>query len=397
MTNVAGGEPFSLRPVPEVHFGAGRVAAVAEDAAALNPQGGAVVLVADAALHELGITGKVIDPLREAGAAVEIFVASAREPKEHDVEVATDFVRSNRAGLVIAFGGGSAMDIGKMAATVARTDQPAADFAMDGNPLPMDRVPKICIPTTAGTGSELSSTNIFTAANGKKVWIWGSETKPERVILDPRLTVTLPPHLTAWTGLDAFVHALESCTNRHRHGANDLYSHHALGLITGALEAAVAEPGNLEARGAMLLGSAYAGMAIDNCSAGMAHNISHSLAAVAPVHHGLATALGLEVVLGWQAAGDDGPFARAAAACGLSGGADELATWYSGFLDRLGVERRLPDAFASLGAADLAREMFADETSYMRLSSRRTVTDSDLEGFAAEVMAMAPRAEGDTP
>lgn len=345
----------------------------------------------------MGITGKVIDPLREAGAAVEIFVASAREPKEHDVEVATDFVRSNRAGLVIAFGGGSAMDIGKMAATVARTNQPAADFAMDGDPLPMDRVPKICIPTTAGTGSELSSTNIFTAANGKKVWIWGSETKPERVILDPRLTVTLPPHLTAWTGLDAFVHALESCTNRHRHGANDLYSHHALGLITGALEAAVAEPGNLEARGAMLLGSAYAGMAIDNCSAGMAHNISHSLAAVAPVHHGLATALGLEVVLGWQAAGDDGPFARAAAACGLSGGADELATWYSGFLDRLGVERRLPDAFASLGAADLAREMFADETSYMRLSSRRTVTDSDLEGFAAEVMAMAPRAEGDTP
>jgi len=397
MTKAAGTEPFSLRPVPEVHFGAGRVAAIAEDAAALNPTGDAVVLVADAALHELGITGKVVDPLRQAGAAVEVFIASAREPKEDDVEAATDFVRSKGAGLVIAFGGGSAMDIGKMAATVARTEQPAADFAMEGDPLPRDRVPKICIPTTAGTGSELSSTNIFTATNGKKVWIWGSETKPERVILDPGLTVTLPPHLTAWTGLDAFVHALESCTNLHRHAANDIYSHHALGLITGSLETAVAEPGNLEARGAMLLGSAYAGMAIDNCSAGMAHNISHSLAALAPINHGLATALGLEVVLGWQAERDDGPCARAAAACGLSGGADELAPWYSGFLDRLGIERRLPDAFAGLGATDLAREMFADETSYMRLSSRRTVADTDLERFAAEVMAMAPQAEGVTP
>jgi len=389
--------PFSLRPVPEVHFGAGRVAAVADDAAALDPAGDPIVLVADAALHELAVTGKVIDPLRKAGATVEVFVASAREPKEEDVEAATDFVRSNKAGLVIAFGGGSAMDIGKMAAAVARSDKPAAAFAMEGDPLPADRVPKICIPTTAGTGSELSSTNIFTAASGKKVWIWGSKTKPERVILDPQLTVTLPANLTAWTGLDAFVHALESCTNVHRHAANDLYSHHALGLITGALETAVAEPGNLEARGAMLLGSAYAGMAIDNCSAGMAHNTSHSLAAVAPVHHGLATALGLEVVLAWQAEGDDGPFARAAAACGLAGGAGELAPWYAGWLDRLGIERRLPASFAGLGTADLAREMFADETSYMRLSSRRTVGDTDLEGFAAKVMEMAPPAEGATP
>jgi len=403
MTEVAGTEPYSLRPVPEVHFGVGRVAAIAEDAAVLNRGGDAVVLVADAALHELGITDTVNDPLREAGAAVELFVASAREPKEEDVDAVTDFVRSKAAGLVIAFGGGSAMDLGKMAATVARTDQPPGDFAMDGDPLPTDRVPKICIPTTAGTGSELSSTNIFTAANGKKVWIWGSETKPERVILDPQLTATLPPqltatlppHLTAWTGLDAFAHAFESCTNLHRHAANDVYSHRALGLITRALETAVAEPDNLAARGAMLLGSAYGGMAIDNCAAGLAHNISHSLAALAPINHGLATALGLEVVLGWQSEGDDGPYA-AAAACGLSD-IGELAPWYSGFLNRLGIERRLPNAFAGLGAADLAREMFADETSYMRLSSRRSVDDVDLRGFATKVMEMAPPPEGGTP
>jgi alcohol dehydrogenase class IV len=281
------------------------------------------------------------------------------------------------------------MDVGKLAATVAPTGEGPAAFAMDGLPLPKPAIPKICLPTTAGTGSELSSSTIFTGETGKKVWVWGSETKPDRVILDPELSTTLPPQLTAWTGMDAFVHALESCTNVHRHEANDLYAHKALSLIAGSLETAVREPRNLAARGRMLLGSAYAGIAIDNCSAALAHNISHALAALGPVHHGLATALGLEVVLGWQVAADDGPFAVAAEACGLPRDAVGLVHWYSDFLTRCGVERRLPDAFKAAGAADLAAEMRADETQYMRRSTARQVTDADIDRFAEAVMALA--------
>ena len=380
---------FAVRHVPEVHYGPGRAWEIAEDAAALGDPGRPIVLVADQALVELGVATRLMAVLEAAGAEVALLAEIAGEPTQAQLEAAAEFVRRNQAGLVICLGGGSAMDVGKVAATVALTEDSPAAFAMEGKPLPRRGVPKICLPTTAGTGSELSSTNIFTNEAGRKVWVWGSETKPERVILDPELTTTLPPHLTAWTGLDAFVHALEASTNVRQHPWNNLYAHQALGLIAGALETAVREPENLAARGDMLLGSAYAGIAIDNCSAALAHNLSHALAALAPVHHGLATALGLEVVLGWQVEQDQGAFAAAAAACGLARDGAALVAWYSEFLTRLGVARQLPAAFKDAEVAALIAEMQAPETQYMRHSSAREVTDADIERFAQAVMALA--------
>jgi alcohol dehydrogenase len=380
---------FAVRHVPEVHYGRGRARAIAQDAAALGDPGKPVVLIADRALVELGVAAPLMAALAAAGAEVATFAEIAGEPKQDELEAATDFVRSHDAGLVICLGGGSAMDVGKVAATLALCDDGPAAFAMEGKPLPKRGVPKICVPTTAGTGSELSSTNIFTNPAGRKVWVWGSETKPERVIFDPELTVTLPPQLTAWTGLDAFVHALEASTNVRQHAWNNLYAHQALRLIAGALETAVHEPSNLAARGDMLLGSAYAGIAIDNCSAALAHNVSHALAALGPVHHGLATALGLEVVLGWQIDEDQGAFAAAAEACGLGCDAAALVGWYSELLTRCGVERRLPGAFKKISAAALAAEMRAPETRYMRHSTARAVSDADIDRFARAMMALA--------
>ena len=280
------------------------------------------------------------------------------------------------------------MDIGKIAATIARSDFGPADYAMQGRPLPKDTVPKICVPTTSGTGSEFSSTNIFTNTAGKKVWVWGTETKPERVILDPELTLTLPPALTAWTGLDAFSHAFESCTNINRHSGNDFYAHHALSLITRTLETAVHEPDHITARADMALGSAYAGIALDNCSAAMAHNMSHAIAALGPVHHGLATGLALEILLPWQVEADTGPFAAAAAACGLGQDAAALPEWYRDFLTRCGVERKLPDSLNEFTANDLAAEMRAPETTPMRDVTARHASEEDIDRFAKAMMAM---------
>jgi alcohol dehydrogenase class IV len=381
--------PFAARGIPEVFFGPGRMRAIATDAAAVGDPDKLVVVVADGALVELGMADDLVRALEGAGAAVKVFSDIVGEPKQQQVEAATAFVRAADAGLVVCLGGGSALDVGKVAATVAVTNGGPADFAMEGRPLPKRSIPKICIPTTAGTGSEFSSTNIFTDSAGRKVWVWGAETKPDRVILDPELTLSLPASLTAWTGFDAFVHALEASTNVRRHAWNDLYAHAALALIAGALETAVRDPHDLDARGRMLLGAAYAGIAIDNCSAALAHNISHALAALAPVHHGLATALALEVVLGWQVETDRGPFAGAAVACGLGPDAPALVQWYTGFLTRCGIERRLPPAFKEFTAAELAAEMRAPETQYMRHSSARVVSDADIDRFAAAVMALA--------
>jgi alcohol dehydrogenase len=384
-----GSAPFAARGIPEVCFGAGRARQIATDAATVGDPDKPVAVVADGALVELGLADDILCALERAGAAVEMFSDICGEPKQRQVEAATAFVRAADAGLVICLGGGSAMDVGKVAATVAVTERGPAEFAMEGRPLPKPSIAKICIPTTAGTGSEFSSTNIFTNSAGRKVWVWGAETKPDRVILDPELTASLPASLTAWTGFDAFVHALEASTNVRRHAWNDRYAHAALALIAGALETAVRDPHDLDARGRMLLGAAYAGIAIDNCSAAMAHNISHALAALAPVHHGIATALALEVILGWQVEADEGPFAAAAAACGLGLDARALPQWYGDFLTRCGIERRLPPAFKQFSAADLAAEMRAPETQYMRQSTARMVSDADIDRFAAAIMALA--------
>ena len=380
---------FTLNPISAITFGAGRARLVGDNAKALMPAGRrAILLVADRALVELGVASPVIEKLNETGAKVVVFDGIAGEPKEAQVEAAIVAARSAGAGLVVALGGGSALDIGKIAACLAPSGRPAADFALAANPLPTDGLPAICLPTTAGTGSELSATNVYANAAGKKVWIWGQETKPRRVILDPELTVSLPPHLTAWTGADAFVHALEASTNRWRNAGNDLYAHKAIQLIAGALETAVREPRNIEARGNLLLGSAYAGIAIDNCGTAIAHNISHALAGLAAIHHGHATALGLEAALAWQVSVDDGAFAAAAEAAGLGRDASALAQWYTEWLTRCGVTRKLPPTFKPFSAADLAREMREPENAPMRKATAREVTDADIGRMAATVMAL---------
>lgn len=380
--------PFALNAVPEIHFGPGRSRALADDLRAVAPGAETVLVVADAALVELGLVAPIVQSLEQCGATVGLYADIAGEPKAAQIDAAAEAALRLGAGAVVALGGGSALDIGKVAAAIARGGREAMHYALAAHPLPVEGIPAICVPTTSGTGSELSATNIFTNEAGKKLWIWGLETKPKRVVLDPELTLTLPPHLTAWTGLDAFVHALEACTNRRASPGNSLTCHKALALIAGALETAVTQPGNLAARGDMLLGSAFAGIGIDNCGTALAHNISHALAGLAPVHHGLATALGLEATLAWSVEANDGSFTAAARACGLKGAA-ELPRWYSDLLTRCGVARRLPDAFRGFDAAALAVEMRAPENQPMRQASAREVTETDIDRFAGAMMALS--------
>ena len=263
-------------------------------------------------------------------------------------------------------------------------------YALAANPLPKNPLKKILVPTTAGTGSETSATCIFAGPDGKKLWVWGAETKADLVILDPELTVSLPANLTAWCGIDAFVHAFEASTNRNTHAGGQFYGHQAMRLLVDNLEAAVREPGNVEARGAVLLGSCYAGVAIDNCGTAVAHNISHALAGLGPVHHGLATALGFEKTLTWLAEAKTADLETAARACGVASAAD-LPAFVSGWMDRCGIERKLPSAFADFTAADLAREMKAPENQPMRRSTVRDISDADIDRMAAGMMAL-PRA-----
>lgn len=374
---------YTLSPIPEIRYGAGAFAGLADAAASFGARRALVVM--DSFLAASGFADTVTAALTAAGISPVIFHDFAGEPKIAHLRAAAS--AGQGAELVIGMGGGSALDIAKITACTVASGEDPMHYALAANPLPKAPLRKIMVPTTAGTGSETSATNIFTGPEGKKLWIWGAETKADLVILDPQLTTSLPANLTAWCGLDAFIHAFEASTNRNSHAGARFYGHEALRKIVSSLETAVMEPQTVEARGDVLLGSCLAGIAIDNCGTAIAHNISHALAGLAPIHHGLATALGFEATLAWLCEADTPELNAAARACGVST-ASELPVFFGDFMNRCGVRRSLPSAFGAFTAADLAREMRAPENQPMRRSTIRDVRDDDIDQFAAMMMAL---------
>ena len=375
---------FALSHIPDIRFGADEINNLAGHANGLGDVGKAAIVM-DSFLAASGLGQRVQDMLSAEGIVSAIYSGFAGEPKLKHIQEATDVARG--ADLVIGIGGGSALDIAKIVACTAASGEDAMHYALAANPLPRNALKKIMIPTTAGTGSETSATNIFAGPEGKKLWIWGAESKADLVILDPALTVSLPANLTAWCGLDAIIHAFEASTNRNAHAAGKVFGHEAMRLIAGNLAEAVKNPSNLDARGKVLLGSCYAGVAIDNCGTAIAHNISHAMAGLAPVHHGLATALGFEVSLAWLAQADTADLNEAAGVLGLAN-ASAIPAFVSRLMDDCGIRRALPAAFATFSAADLATEMRAPENQPMRRSTIRDVSDADLDTFANDIMTM---------
>lgn len=375
---------FALSQIPDIRFGVDEIGNLASHAAGLGPIGKACVVM-DSFLAESGLGARVQEMLSAQGISSEIYSGFAGEPKLQHLRDAAAVAAG--ADLVVGIGGGSALDIAKIVACTAASGEDAMHYALAANPLPKKPLKKIMIPTTAGTGSETSATNIFGGPEGKKLWIWGAESKADLVILDPALTVSLPANLTAWCGMDAFIHAFEASTNRNAHPAGKLFGHEAMRLIAGSLVDAVGNPGDLDARGEVLLGSCYAGVAIDNCGTAIAHNISHAMAGLAPVHHGLATALGFEVSMPWLVEADSADLREAASVLGLASPAD-IPAFVTRLMDACSIKRAIPAGFGKFTAADLAAEMRAAENQPMRRSTIRDVSDADLDRFAANIMAL---------
>ena len=322
------------------------------------------------------------------GADVSLFLYSefSGEPKLASVQSALDAARRHEAEGVLGIGGGSALDMAKIVKTCLRTGREVADFVMQRNPLPPmeTQVPSVMIPTTAGTGSESSGTNILALENGNKGWVWGPETRPDLALLDPHFSASLPARLTAWTGMDALIHAFEAATNCYTHKGAQLYAYEAIRLSVAALPDAVAQPDNLSARTDMLLASYYAGCAINLCSTSIAHGLSHALARLAPVHHGLTTALAFEVTLPFVLAANTAEMRQAARLFGVPE-LTELPGQLSHFMDRLGIERALPAAFAAFDADDLMPILLSEEIQPMREACLVYASEEDLYRFATRL------------
>jgi len=382
-------KPFTLSRVPEILFGTGRLADTPGKLQALVGEKSAVLIVADPALAALGITPRLTEALAAAGHDHTIYDGFKGEPKASDIDTAAALALKSGARAIIGIGGGSALDTAKLVAACAVSGAPAEAYQLCATPLPKNRLPIIAIPTTAGTGAEVTRVAVFSNAQKIKVWAWGEEIKPDIAILDPELTVAVPPHITAATGLDALVHAIEAATNKHRNDGNDLYCHRAISLITANLETAIREPNNLEARGALLLGSCYAGTGIDNCGTALAHNISHAMADLAPIMHGRATGLAMLATIDWVAEGNPSAFARVARAMGQSEDKDAAVEAYRRLVRASGIKISLDgDGFELNRPERLAERMAAAANAPMRKSTARMPSDGELLTLAQRVYAL---------
>ena len=236
---------------------------------------------ADRVRAELGGVERWSEPLVVAG-----------EPSFLGVDALARAVRAVDHPVVVAVGGGSTLDAAKQAAVVAG-EGGIGDYVLGARPLPARTVPVVAVPTTAGTGAEVTRTCIVSDETGRKLWTWGDALLPDVVVLDPRATATMPAHVTAATGLDAFVHAVEAMTGRRATPDAVAAGQQAARLVLDHLASAVGDGDDLDVRLAMQRAALLAGRAIDAGGTGIAHSIGHALGTLAHVPHGVAVAVGL--------------------------------------------------------------------------------------------------------
>lgn len=378
---------FVLDRVPRMTQGAGALSKLGAVAAALGGTAAPVLLVADPGLRATGTIDQALSSLRDAGLTALLFDDIESNPSTTQADRGADLARRERVGLVVALGGGSAMDVGKTIAAIAPAAELAEAYQLCAIPLPAQSLKKICVPTTSGTGSESTRTSVLTTPDHIKVWLWGDPMKAEEIILDPLVTIGLPPHLTAATGIDVLVHAIEASTNANAFPANTMFCQEAIRLVVRHLPTAVERPTDVEARAGMQLAAALAGIAIDNTGTAVAHNIGHALASLRPVHHGRAVGLAMMATLGWNVVDDDGRFAQAAAAMGEPADAARLPVAFERLVRRVGLKVSLAgEGHDDITPERLAHQMAEPENVPMRRSNRRPIADADLLVFARAVL-----------
>ncbi len=278
-----------------IHFGRGSISSLGE--LARETGGTRFLLVADPAFEALGLLEPVISTLNESGLVGEVFQRVDPEPYLDNADEAANQGRALNADIVIGMGGGSAMDTAK-AAAILITNEGIAEQFVGLNRVEVPGTPTIMIPTTAGTGSEVTFTAVFTKREtGIKGGINSPYLFPDRAILDPELTVSLPPDITAFTGMDALTHAIESVTGRSSTVFTEALALRAVNLIAGNLRRAVFHGYDVEAREKMLLGSVLGGMALADAGVGAAHALAYPLGGNYRIPHGLANAVLLPHVM----------------------------------------------------------------------------------------------------
>lgn len=351
--------PFTFNPGPRVLSGSGR----ASELASLLPQG-PVLFVTDQGVHGHGLTTGCLAAFTQSEREVIVFDAVEADPSRATLLAAVETGRQAGVASVVGFGGGSPMDVAKLAAYLIGSGDDLDTIWGVGNATGR-RFPLALVPTTAGTGSEATPVAVITVEGDEKRGVNSPSLIADWAVLDADLTVGMPRHLTAATGIDAIVHAVEAYTSaRAKNPVSDVYAREALRLLSANLLPACEQPGNRDARAAMLLGAHLAGLAFANAPVAGVHALAYPLGGVHHLPHGLSNALMLRHVLAFNAEAARSDYAELAEildpGCAPQGSQAKAALLIE-HLDKLvtasGIAPRLRDHGIAFGEAPLlARE-----------------------------------------
>lgn len=260
-----------------------------------------VLIVTDAGIVKAKLLDAALASLGEAGIAHEIYIDVVADPPEAMVLAAVEAGRRFGADGVLGFGGGSSMDTAKLVAFLLKSAQKLGEIYGIGFCRGW-RLPLVLVPTTAGTGSEVTPISIVTTGASEKKGVVSPQLLPDAAVLDADLTLGLPRHVTAATGIDAMVHAIEAFTSRHKKNPmSDTLAKEALRLLAGNIRAACFAGANREARAGMLLGAMLAGMAFTNAPVAAVHALAYPIGGHFHVPHGLSNSLVMTHVMRFNA------------------------------------------------------------------------------------------------
>lgn len=328
------------------------------------------LLVTDAGLVALGLIAPVVDSMAADGIHANVFDAVTADPPESVVLSALEQLNQSDCDGVIAVGGGSSMDVAKVVAVLARGRQELSEI-YGVEQVQGDRLPLILVPTTAGTGSEVTPVAVITTGETTKAGVSSPVLLPDVAVLDAELTAGLPASITAMTGIDAMVHAIEAFTSKlKKNPISDMLAQRALRLLAVNIRRVLADGNDMAAREAMLLGSMFAGQAFANAPVAAVHALAYPLGGHYHIPHGLSNSLMLPTVLDFNSAAVAGQYA---ALCDeLPGNISRSAGGFISWFETLISDSGLP---ATLREAGVAEDMLPTLASDAMLQQRLLINN----------------------
>ncbi len=362
-----------------------------------------ILIVTDPVLVKAGVAERVHIPLSESGVRVAVFSEGEPEPSLRAAGECAAAGRNFRPDAVLGLGGGSNMDLAKITATVLAHGGEARDYVGDDK-IPGPVLPLICLPTTAGTGSEVSAAAVLTDSdNHMKVGVLSNFLRPRLAVVDPLLTVSCPPKVTADSGIDALTHAVEAYTAvdnasfplpqgertvyQGRHPFGDMLAEKAIALIGTYLRRAVAHGGDLEAREGMALASTLAGLAFSNVGVALVHALEYPLGGATHCSHGAGNGLLLPYVMAFNLPARRPEFAAIARLLGENtDGLREVEAAQRAVraVEKLRADIGVPQRLGELGVTEAQVRPFAEKAFAVKRILRvnpRPVTLEDMEGI----------------